>query len=149
MKKIFGHGGNIVLLMFGVAVVTLTVVFFWINSHRLDLVTDNYYEKEMNYQQHLQAVSNTKPIMDSIRLERLQDQVMISLPKNLSAQMDSGSVNFYCPENMEYDVVYKLAPTADGQYIFPTAKLKGKFYKPEVSFSVQGKQFYKKSSLFL
>lgn len=149
MKKIFSHGGNIVLLGFALAVITMGALCAWIMTNKIDMVNDNYYARELNFQQELDAAANSSAYKDSISVTKRSDSLIVQLPPSLSSNLDSGFVNFYRPGDALLDKKIKLDANTSGVYVISAKQFAGGLYKPEVAFSSGGKNFYKRFSLFL
>ena len=54
-------------------------------NYRHDLVTTDYYSKELTYQQHIDAAKNVQKLKEKIQIERVNDGITIYFPSNLDS----------------------------------------------------------------
>lgn len=67
-----------------------------------DLVTDSYYEKELNYQNDIDAIKNAKQLAEDVRVEKSEEGLKIFIPKSLQSN-GKGKVFLYRPSNKQLD----------------------------------------------
>ena len=82
-KFTWGHGVIIALACFIIFICTLifTVEF---SKNTFDLVTDNYYEEEINYQQEIDATNNASLLKEKPKIEIIPDSGIKIRLENLS-----------------------------------------------------------------
>ena len=68
-----------------------------------DLVTEEYYKKELNYQQEIDAAKNTKQLGEDIEVIRTEDGLKINLPASFTNKKIEGKVFLYRPSNKQLD----------------------------------------------
>jgi hypothetical protein len=68
-----------------------------------DLVTDTYYEDELNYQSDIDKQRNAKKLTQDIQLVQTTAGVEIQFPKEFTLSNISGKVFLYRPSNRQFD----------------------------------------------
>lgn len=66
-----------------------------------DLVTEQYYQEELNYQQEIEAQKNAEVFKEEIKLQRVNNGLTIHFPKNI--KREEGKVFLYRPSNKQLD----------------------------------------------
>ncbi len=144
----WGKGLTVAILLF--IITTLSVVGYII-SLDYHMVTENHYEKAVNYQDHIdrveQAGSMDRPV--EIKLLREEQVVRLQFPNTLALDNLEGTVELYRPNDSSLDQKIDLALDRNGvQEINGHNLAKGKWLV-KVSWSAEGKNYYKQESIFL
>lgn len=66
-----------------------------------DLVTEKYYQEELNYQQEIEAQKNAEIFIEEIKLQRVNNGLAVHFPKNI--KKEKGKVFLYRPSNKHLD----------------------------------------------
>ena len=77
----------------------------YLSSHqKIDLVTEDYYPKELVYEDQIQKLKNTHSLADRIKVEVGSDSLHIRFPE-MSVPRDSisGEIWFYFPADKKAD----------------------------------------------
>ena len=93
MKKKINWGTGIIITFIVFIISVLTQVIFYMNTD-VDLVTDNYYEKELSYDEHISKINNTGTLGHDLNIEYFRDTIIIRFPTNMRMiryQVTSGS----------------------------------------------------------
>ncbi len=76
-----------------------------------DLVTEKYYEKELNYQQIIDATKNAKSLGEDIHVVKIKEGLQIQLPKIFENKIIEGKVFLYRPSNKQLDFEMPISIT--------------------------------------
>ena len=68
-----------------------------------DLVTDQYYEEELQYQSNIDKERNAKMLQENVRLTQTNTGIEIQFPKEFTSNTISGKVFLYRPSNRQFD----------------------------------------------
>jgi len=114
-----------------------------------DLVDNDYYQKSVNYQQHIEEVKNTEALPEKIRLEQTEDSIRLTFPK-LSAISDySGSIHFYSPVEEKRDETIKLKLTDNYSQSIALKSMKSGRYTVKIDWSVNKVSYYQEEEIVL
>lgn len=148
MQKLM-HSGNLILAGFGAAILLMSVLVYLTTRQNFEMVTDKYYEKELVYQQQINASQNAVAYANEFSASAVADSVVVQVPPVLSAALDSGSVYFYCPSAQNEDRVFPLKAAPNGRFAFLSNGWKPVKYIAKVSLAANGTQYYKELAFFL
>jgi nitrogen fixation protein FixH len=107
-----------------------------------DLVTEDYYAQELQYEQRIEAIRNTSAIEDSINILRENDGLIIVFPTSAINGIEDGVVDFYRPSEADDDVAFTLQPGQSGKQFFPYSELKKGRYVIKISWKKNGLDYY-------
>jgi len=124
---------------------TAFMVFIAVNSP-LDLVVKNYYEKGVKYQDQIDRINRTNALQEKVTIEYTGMGLFIRIPKIFSPEKITGEVLFYCPSNAEDDLRIPLSLDTSGTALISTARLEKGFWKAELNWSADGKDYFKEMS---
>jgi len=119
------------------------IVFFLIQALNFhgDLVTEDYYDQELQYQDNIDAQTNFKQLKDSVSILALDEYIQVELP-----QCDSyeGELILYRPSNAKLDKRY---PIKGEKVYIPKSDLKDGKYQLKISWKSKNKVYYTEQSL--
>ena len=114
-----------------------------------DLVDNDYYQKSVNYQQHIEEVKNTEALPEKIRFEQTEDSIRLTFPK-LSAISDySGNIHFYSPVEEKRDETIKLNLTDNYSQSIALKSLKSGRYTVKIDWSANKVSYYQEEEIVL
>lgn len=123
------------------------IVFLVVNimSQSVDLESEDYYKREINYQEEITQQNNTNALADKIELLSQDEYVVVQVPEK--GEFSKISVHFLRPDNKKSDKVYNVLGTKS--YLIPKKELiKGK-YKVEIRFEAESKQCLQKETIII
>lgn len=141
-----GWGKKIAVLYIGFVVVTLAFVVFAMNQ-RVDLVTDNYYEKELKYQEQIDKIKKTKELKEKTEIQLIEKTVKIKFPALPDKNSPKDFILFYRPSDPSKDVKIQVSADSLGFQFIPVEKLARGFWKIKLNWTSGGSEFYDESML--
>ncbi|HEY9183977.1 MAG TPA: FixH family protein [Salegentibacter sp.] len=83
----------------------LYLVFNMLTDEKFDhdLVTEEYYKKELLFQQEIDAETRGNALAENISDRRIKNGWLIEFPEDLKLAEVSGNLNFYRPSNAKLD----------------------------------------------
>ena len=111
-------------------------------THRDHLVSENYYEQELNFQNRLEAAARAEKTGASVLLDAAAGKVFIRLPVAQLAQNISGTVELYRPSAPGLDRTIILSPQADGTQSLDVSELTAGAWAVRVNWSAGGKNYF-------
>ncbi|MBN4047060.1 FixH family protein [bacterium AH-315-P13] len=109
MKKInWGTGIVLVFIVF----ITF-IMYFVINMNKKnnihDLVTEEYYKAELEYQNDINKEENAKNLKKNISWKKTDNGIVIEFPEDLDIKNITGKVFLYRPSNKQLDFETKIS----------------------------------------
>lgn len=138
MKINWGTGIVISLVLFAAM---LTYYMIRGAQNPSDLVTEDYYEQEIKYQDRIDYTANARALGE-LKMNVENGQLIIVFPHGFNAASASGNIHFYRPNNatMDFDVPLKI-DTNNSQAINITEVIKGQWVL-KTQMQANGKNYY-------
>lgn len=151
MKKItWNWGTGIVLAFVSFMAFILYFVIGSATNYRAnhELVTEAYYEQELNYQQEIDAQRNAAALETPLRLVKQAEGRGVSLffPSTQVAKEITGKVSLYRPSNRQLDSEITIA-LSDTHLLIPDNRLLGGRWDIRVSWEYKGVNYLHKESI--
>ncbi|MBI2429776.1 MAG: FixH family protein [Ignavibacteriales bacterium] len=140
MKKM-NWGSWIVVSFILFALGTFTMIYISMNS-RVDLVTDDYYEKELKYQDHIDVVKSTNELEGKVSFVFASSTITISYPNIEAPSKYSGAIMFFRPSDKALDFSQPVAVDSTYSQTIATDKLIKGMWRVKISWSVGQQNYY-------
>lgn len=138
MKLNWGSGIAITYILFMVAVIILVLIFMNQDVH---LVTDDYYAKEIEYQQQIDKVERTKLLSEQPVVTFSNGIFMVSFPKSVK-NIINGEIQIYRPSDSNLDKTASIFLDAENrQLIKPPINLPG-LWKVKIDWTRNDTNYY-------
>jgi hypothetical protein len=113
-------------------------------SQRADLVSADYYEKELNFQGQIDRVERTRRAASqaSVAYDVAGNCITISLPGNRAQLEVTGRIELYRPSASGMDRTVKLEPDANGVQRLDATGLAPGLWKVRVSWTVEHQDYF-------
>lgn len=128
---------------FIVFAIFLTSFIVWAVGQKQDLVTENYYEREVRFQEQLDRQQRTQALAreTAVQFNAATRTILVTLP-DAQAREANGQIHFYRPANARLDQTLPLSTDPTGRQAVDARSLAAGLWKVRVEWSVGGKDFY-------
>ncbi|MDX5437165.1 MAG: FixH family protein [Pontibacter sp.] len=126
------------------------IIFFVTKAMRqdVDLVSTDYYEQEIAYQDHINKVGRTVAAGNvQITYQEESNDVLLQLPESLKGQQLRGSISFFRPSDDVLDFELPLQPGRDLSQLIETDTLQAGLWKVRVNFSAGSDSYYAEKAI--
>ncbi len=115
----------------------------------INLVSEDYYQKEIAYQNNIDQMNNTNQLSKELAFIYKPDsqQIMLDFPKESIGS--TGEINFYRPSDAKMDFAVKLDIANTESQTIPVYALDKGLWVVKVSWSKDGKGYYKEEKMVL
>jgi nitrogen fixation protein FixH len=114
----------------------------------VDLVSKDYYEQEIKYQDKIDMVGRTKAAGDvSIKYNPETAAILLQLPESFKGQTITGKINLFRPSNDELDQELPLQLGRDLSQLIETAALEKGLWKVRVSFTATDETYFAEQTI--
>ena len=145
MKFDWGKGIVAVFILF---VAGMSFMVYKSVTKDIDLVTPNYYEKEIKYQEQINRIQNSGGMTEQVKIEYTGNAVVISYPEEIKPGT-TGEINFYRPSNAKKDFRIPIEITADRKQVISSAILEKGLWKLQLAWIMNGKDYYKEEKIMI
>lgn len=138
----WGKGILIAMIAFMGFIIYLGVTLM---SQKVDLESDDYYKREMAYQDEIVALNNASALDNRIKVSGDHENILIQLPD--SVEMKNVNVFLRRPDDQKLDLNYVIENTLN--FTIDKSELKKGVYQIELSYQVDGKDCLQKERIYL
>lgn len=124
MKLHWGHYIAIFFTCFVVFMLFLVYKTFDINT---ELVTEDYYTKEIAYQSKIDKQTNTINYDANVEVVQSKDTVLFLFPSKFQDSLIKGSINIYRPSDLKKDLIIPISVKDSRQFLFKNQLSKGRY----------------------
>jgi nitrogen fixation protein FixH len=103
MKINWGTGIVIAFIAFISFIMYFVINMMTNDKYEFDLVTENYYGQELEFQHDIDKQKNAKNLVENISWSKTGDGILIHFPENLKINDITGNVFLYRPSNKHLD----------------------------------------------
>jgi nitrogen fixation protein FixH len=148
MKINWGTGIVIGMVAFISFILYLVITMSTNNDFSHDLVTEDYYAKEIVYQNEIDAESNSHNLSESINGKRTTEGWLLTFPNEINSDNSKGIVFLYRPSNKVLDFEMPLEIT-NQTLLIPNKKMIDGRWNVTVDWTYNGKHYlYKKEIVY-
>lgn len=117
------------------------------SSQKFDLVTKDYYEQELKYQEVIDQSANTSKLSAPIIVEKKDGQMQIVFPAEMKGKKKTIDFYLYYPADVKKDF-RKTIETRDNELLQPLPSAMTGMYELKLSWEVEGIKYYFEKKLF-
>lgn len=139
--------GKGIILVFAVFMIGIGVMVYKSMTKNIDLVSQNYYEKELKYQEQINKINNTNSLQEGLIIEYNGNQIIINYPADKNNI--SGEISFYKPSDAKDDFKVNVEPGSDMKQVFITEKLTKGLWKVQVNWVMDGKDYFNEEKVMI
>jgi nitrogen fixation protein FixH len=140
MKINWGTGIVIAIIAFMSFIMYFVISMSTDNKFSHDLVTENYYQKELEFQDQIDATKNAKLLEEDIKIVKSEKGLQIYFPKIFKNEME-GKVFLYRPSNKQLDFEISISIT-DNYLLVPEKSLLDGRWNISVKVTHNNKEYY-------
>ncbi len=138
MKMNWGTGIAITYVVFVIA--TVSVVLFT-TTIDVNLVTDDYYEKELAFQDEIDKVSRTNKLAEQPVINLTGKNVYLKFPNSINSTLVEGKIKFYRPSDNNLDFSLPIALNEHGEQIVNSIRLIEGMWRVYVDWNIDDEHF--------
>ncbi|MCH8554541.1 MAG: FixH family protein [Schleiferiaceae bacterium] len=142
--------GKAIVLSFVIFIAFIMTMVVMMYQENIDLVADDYYVQELEYQNQIVKQENLNAVVGKIDISRNMEFIFINFPKELHDKALSGAVTFYRASEAALDFSQDLEIDQNGVMAIPNKKLKPGKWKVKMEFqSADGTPYLYHETLFI
>ncbi|MEM1258131.1 MAG: FixH family protein [Bacteroidota bacterium] len=144
----FNWGTGIVLTFVGFISFIMYFVVRMNTENRADheLVTEEYYERELGYQKEIDAEKRAIDLKATLNISKTEKGLLIQFPKNFKPENITGKVSLYRPSNRHLDVNFPLS-LSNTHLLIPDNRLVDGRWDIAIEWNYDGNGFLHKEKI--
>jgi hypothetical protein len=139
----------------GIVVIFIVFILFKVGFiifsrfHRVDLVSSDYYQQGINYQQQIERQKRTRSMSKNIRCEynKSAELLKIVFPANKVLGNISGDIHLFRPSDAKQDKWFFLTLNASGEQIIDVRNLAKGLWRIKIKWIIQSNDYYFEDSI--
>jgi nitrogen fixation protein FixH len=151
MKKII----SIFTLNWGYSIIVVFVLFagfigtmvYFMTAEKIDLVREDYYQKELEFQKQIKKSSNTANLKTKVAMTYLPESNELNI--FFPTRVVNGEVKFFRPSDKKMDVDIPLKSLKENPLHLSTQKLNKGYWKVQVIWTDGTKEYFSEQELFI
>lgn len=146
MKFNWGTGIFIVIVLFILAVVSFLI---YVSNLDIKMVEDNYYDKELAYQDRIDKLNNTDALLWRINVKQGPGNIIIQFPQLDTALIPAGTLLFYRPSDPEKDFSVPLQLNDSSSQVIDIKGINKGKWVIKLEWDMGGKAYYFEEEVFI
>ncbi|MBK6730551.1 MAG: FixH family protein [Bacteroidetes bacterium] len=140
--------GKSIVLAFVIFIGFIMYIVIRSAQESVDLVSEDYYNEELKYQDVIDAEINTLPFKDSIRIEQIAQTIEMEFPDEIIVDAE-GEIYFFRPNDIKLDKKILLQTDVNGLQIIGADQFIPGMYVVKVNWNKNGKTYFYQQNIFL
>jgi nitrogen fixation protein FixH len=146
MKVNWGKGIFFAYTLF-ITASLLSVILFM--NQDVELVSMNYYEKEIKYQNRINAIKHTKDLNADVRIESFNNTISLKFPDSCLNEKISGEIVFYRPSDEKKDFRLSVNLNPNGYQTLKSDMLTRGLWKVKIAWKSGINEFYSEKPVMI
>jgi hypothetical protein len=146
----FNWGTGIVLAFIGfISFILYFVISMNTNSkYEHDLVTEDYYAQELEYQNDIDKENNAKTLKQNLTWKKTTEGILVKFPEDFEEKNITGKVFLYRPSNKQFDFETTIS-LSNHNLLIPDKRLLDGRWNIKIYWQYNGKSYlYKKEIVY-
>ena len=140
--------GYRIVLVFVLFITFIVSMVVYISTKGADLVAEDYYMQEVNYQDIIDAKSNSVALKEQVKIQQDAQQVVVYFPKSVGDNIE-GTIHFYHPQHTEKDAVENIRLSSQKVQSINKSKLVKGNYTVKLYWKEGNKSYYIEKSCYV
>ena len=149
MKKIRWNWGTGILISIIIFMLILIGIVYVFMNQDVDLVTKDYYSKELKYQAQIDRINETNEMGKQVNISLVNNSIQLSFPDSVFNKKAMGTIYFYRPSGSQKDFSLPVAVSDKNEQFVNTSRLERGLWKVKVEWGMEGKNFYSEKSIII
>jgi len=142
MKTKFNPWPYGIIAFFGLLFCGMATIVTIAATHRESMVSQNYYEQELKFQDQIDAAARAQKSGATIAADAAGGNVVITVPAAQLAQKFSGTIELYRPSEPKLDQTLPLTPRADGTQTLDDSRLAAGLWLVRARWNAGGENYF-------
>ena len=112
-----------------------------------ELVTEDYYKKELEFQNQLNKSQNTKDNGYEVKIQKTAEGIQVVFPDSLKKEFIKGKVSLYRPSDQRLDFEYQIS-NSETDLLIPKKSLVGGRWDISVDWQYEGQNYLTQQTIY-
>jgi len=131
-------------IFYGVFVLLLIIFIIFSGFQSVDLVTKDYYNQELEYQQQIDRIHRTNSLEHKLQWHYKNTEKIIHLefPENIEMETISGKIVFFRPSDAKLDKVLTINPDINRTQKIDVSRLQHGMWRLQIFWKINTNDYY-------
>ena len=131
-----------IAVFYSLFVLILVAFVIYTRYQTVNLVSDDYYQQELIYQQQIDRIKRTDSLVNPVRWSHDEVQKLLTLhfSPELEIEQIQGQILFFRPSDAQQDKLIAINLTSDGSQKISTEQLTPGYWKLKIFWQLNGSQ---------
>ncbi|NND06592.1 MAG: hypothetical protein HKN87_09445 [Saprospiraceae bacterium] len=140
--------GTSIAIFYALFVIIMVGMVVYASKQDVNMVQDNYYDKDLNYESFRTSRANAEAISDKIDINYFQGKnIVLTLPDNMV--VENGKITMYRPSNRHLDKQFNIELDSKNSMHISTEHLMRGAWRIIIDWTHDGKSFHHEEQLVL
>ena len=116
------------------------------DKYNHDLVVEDYYQKELNFQTDINKESKSKELKTNVSYKKTEEGILISFPPELDYNKIDGKVFLYRPSNKQLDFEISIS-LSNHNLLIPDKRLLDGRWNISIDWAYEGESYLFKEAI--
>ncbi|WP_372752668.1 FixH family protein [Labilibaculum sp.] len=137
-------------LAIGASIYVIGILIFvgFSTTQKINLVSKDYYPKEVEYQTQIDKIKNAKELPESIVITQEHGKIKFQFPSGMHHDI-TGEIIFYRPADYESDIKTAILIDENGVQELDSEQLLQGMYTIKIEWKHAGVGYYKEEAIYL
>jgi hypothetical protein len=140
--------GTKILIVYIAFIAGIVFMVFKSSTHNKDLVTPDYYARELKYQDKIEEIKRTAALSEPVQYTISDNGITILFPKDFAGKKLVGEAVLYCPSDKQKDIKKTFAVYDQPLHMALPGGSKGLF-ELHLSWQDGGVTYYFEKKIFI
>ena len=140
--------GAKIVVVYVVFIAGILFMVFKSSSEKSDLVTTDYYAKELKYQEKIDEMNRVSALSTEVAVVIKDNELIVLFPKDFAGRKLTGEAVLYCPSDEKKDLKNNFTVQDEPLKIIIPAKNRG-LHELHLSWKDGGVTYYFEKKIFI
>jgi hypothetical protein len=140
-----------IALIYGVFVLTLIGLVIFSSLHTVDLVSEDYYRREIAFQKQIERIKRSRNLPDqlSCTFDQKNACILIQFPGTLSVGNIRGEIHLFRPSDAAQDKYEQIRTDSENRQILRTHNLSHGFWRIKINWSTGQQEYFNEAEVYI
>ncbi len=140
--------GYKILFVYVLFILGILLMVFKSSTQKTDLVTTDYYAKELKYQEKIDEMNRVVALSAPVEFIIKDNLLIIHFPTDFAGKKLTGEAILYCPSDENKDVKQSFS-VQDAPAEIPVSSARSGMYELHLSWQAGGVNYYFEKKIFM
>ncbi len=140
--------GKKIMFVYIVFVAGILFLVYKSSSQKVDLVTPDYYKKELAFQHTIEERERVNALSGKTSFCQIDSELIITLPKEMMNKSVEVDATLYCPSDKEKDIHFNTS-TSSGKFKWTLSLETKGYFEIHLRWIADQLAFYQEDKLFI